>query len=100
RRAASESSGRTNSNPSVQRSNEVKTKSGTTAPRNATPAPSVKQSRSSQPSGNTSGRSSSTKVRQSSSSKPSATVSGRSSSRSQPAVKSAPARSSSRSSGT
>lgn len=100
RRATPASSGSSTTRPSVQRSSEIKTKSGATAPRTATPAPSVRQSRSSQPSGNTSGRSSSPSVRQSTSTRPSATVSGRSSTRSQPAVKSAPSRSSSRSSGT
>ncbi len=100
RRTEQSSSARTATRPSVGRSTErYNTKSASPAPQRSTSAPSVRQRSSQRPSPAVSGRSSSPSVRQSAPSRSSSRVSTRSARKSEPAVKSAPARSSSRSSG-
>jgi hypothetical protein len=100
RKAEPSSSARTATPPSVGRSTEVtRSKSATTSPRRASPSPEVRQSSSQKPSAAVSGRSSGPSVRQSAPRQEAPKVSSGNAQRSQPAVKSAPSRSSSRSSG-
>ncbi len=100
RRSEPSSSARTAPRPSVGRSTDsYRNKSASPAPKRSSSTPTVRERSSQRPSATVSGRTSSPTVRQSAPKRESPKMSTKSTQRSQPAVKSAPSRSSSRSSG-